>query len=589
MVVMRIPDALVLKLVSTTRKLSDAQVAELRAQETATHTPMQDIVINSGIISESELTRLYARHIGIPYIDLSLVEIEPSLLKKLPERIARRYGLILFGLHTDGYYDAAIIDKLNDPSLKDIEKHVGRPIRLHLAPQSSIERVLGQYRMLEPRIGPLVSLQRASDGARKAHSGEELVTELLRQALDLNVSDIHVEPHEHHAQLRFRIDGRLQSFHPLSLSQYAALSSFLIHDLANMNQGDTQNPKEGSFRHTQNNAEYRITLSVLPVVDGQKINLHIQARSTSAPNLDSLGLWGPALTRTKQALTNTNGLILVSGPGKSGKTATLHALLKTVHSTHVSMVAIEEESPYSEPYITHVRIDSKNGGSWDKALAAGLKQDPDIVSIQRIQDARTAKRAVEAAEHRQLIFGGIVASSASLTINKLKGLSVATHDIASAVRCIIGQRLVRTVCQHCKITVAADASVIKRVGDILAHVPQYSPSDIHQIEKAAVAMGLGEDSKLSTTSKKIHSVWEYNPEGCEHCHGTGYKGLTGIFEVMQVSDTIKSDIMKDVSDKDILDHAIEEGMIPFVIDGLVKVLRGITTLEEIERVLQSTY
>jgi type II secretory ATPase GspE/PulE/Tfp pilus assembly ATPase PilB-like protein len=224
-----------------------------------------------------------------------------------------------------------------------------------------------------------------------------LVSELLRQALDLNVSDIHIEPHEHHAQLRFRIDGRLQSFHPLSVSQYASLSSFLMHDLTNMNLRDTQNPQEGSFQHTYNNVEYHINLSVLPVLDGQKINLHIQARSTNAPRLDTLGLWGPALTRTKHALTNTNGLILVSGPGKSGKTATLHALLKTVHSTHVSMVSIEEESPYSEPYITHVGIDAKTGSSWDKALAASLKHDPDIVSIQRLQDTRTTRRAVEAA------------------------------------------------------------------------------------------------------------------------------------------------------------------------------------------------
>jgi len=586
---MRISDTLVLQLVATTRKISDDQVAELRAQEKATNRPMQDIVIMSGLVSEADLVKLYARHINIPYIDLDLLSINLELLKKMPERIARRYCAVIFSVNTNGSLNIACAEKLDENIIKIIEKYTKKSIQVHLAPRNSIERWLNQYRTLDNQIGPIVKIKKMPISGKASHSGEGLINELLKQALNLSATDIHIEPYDNHAQVRFRIDGRLQGFHPLSSGQFSALSEFLMNDLVNFSKDNRTKPKEGSFQHMHDDTEFQVDVSVLPVLDGQKIYLHMQSRIVSAPSLESLGLWGPALTRTKSILSHTNGLILVAGPGKSGKTSTLHALLSTMHSTHVSMIAIEDELSFSEPYISHVTVAPKNGMSWSKALAASVKQDPDIILLQRLQDTQTAKHAMLASEDRQLICSGIVASSAPSAISKLRRLSIQNHDIAHALRCIIGQRLVRSLCQHCRIKVPADETTIKRVKAIIDQFPLYSFEDIHLIEKAAAASGLGGNDSLVTTNNKIQSIWEPNPEGCDSCHETGFVGLTGIFEVMQMTAALKESIMKSADTQDITSRAIEEGMIPFAIDGLIKALRGITTLDEIERAQQSAY
>ena len=586
---MRISDTLVLQLVATTRKLSDDQVAELRAQEKATNRPMQDIVTMSGLVSEADLVKLYARHIKMPYIDLDLLSINLELLKKIPERIARRYSSVIFSVNTDGSFNVACAEKLDENILRIIEKYTKKSIQVHLAAQAGIERWLNQYRTLDSQIGPIVKIQKMPIDEKASGSGKDLINELLKQALNLSATDIHIEPYDNHAQIRFRIDGRLQGFHPLSSGQYGALSDFLMNDLANLSKADSVKSKEGSFHHKHDNSDFQVNVSVLPVLDGQKIYLHMQARTSSVPSLESLGLWGPALTRTKSILSHTNGLILVAGPGKSGKTSTLHSLLSTMHSTHVSMIAIEDELAYSEPYISHVTVGKKNGMSWSTAFAASVKQDPDIILLQRLQDSQTAKYAIAASEDRQLICSGIVASSAPAAVSKLRSLSIQNHDIAHVLRCIIGQRLVRSLCQNCRIKVPADETTVKRVQAIIEQFPLYSFEDIHLIEKAAASSGIGGSDSLVTTNNKIQSIWEPNPEGCDSCHETGFAGLIGIFEVMQMSTTLKASIVKGTDTKDITARAIEEGMIPFAIDGLIKVFRGLTTLDEIERSQQSAY
>ena len=586
---MRISDTLVLQLVATTRKLSDDQVAELRAQEKATNRPMQDIVTMSGLVSEADLVKLYARHIKMPYIDLDLLSINLELLKKIPERIARRYSSVIFSVNTDGSFNVACAEKLDEDIIKIVEKYAKKSIQVHLASQAGIERWLNQYRTLDSQIGPIVKIQKMPINKKSSDSGEELINELLKQALNLSATDIHIEPYDNHAQIRFRIDGRLQGFHPLSSGQFSALSEFLMNDLVNLSEDNRTKPKEGSFQHMHEDTKFQVDVSVLPVIDGQKIYLHMQSRTVSAPSLESLGLWGPALTRTKSILSHTNGLILVAGPGKSGKTSTLHALLSTMHSTHVSMIAIEDELPYAEPYISHVTVGKKNGMSWGKAFAASVKQGPDIILLQRLQDAQTAKYVITASEDLQLICSGLVASSAPEAIAKLRRLSIQNHDIAHVLRCIIGQRLVRSLCQNCRIKVPADETTIKRVKAIIEQFPLYSFEDIHLIEKAAASSGIGGSDSLVTTNNKIQSIWEPSPEGCDDCHETGFAGLTGIFEVMQMTTTLKESIVKSIDAKDITSRAIEEGMIPFAIDGLIKAFRGITTIDEIERAQQSAY
>ncbi len=586
---MRIPDALVMQLVSSTRKLSKEQVAYLRAQEASLHKTMQELVILGQIISESELTQLYARELKIPYVDLDLIPIDFNLLQRLPERVARMHSVVLFSSNADGSYNIAMSDAPSKKALELISKYLKRPVHMHLASYTSLQRWLNQYRVIDSQLGPIVRIKRGSHKSVREVMGVTLANELLKQAIALTATDIHIEPHEHSAHIRLRIDGKLQGYHPLSLTQYAALTQYLLQDFANLDSAGGVAPKEATFTHSLEDKKYKVSIAVLPVIDGQKISLSIQEQTDTPRSLSDLGLWGPSLSRLEHALARTHGLILVAGPGKAGKTTTLHGLLQEKHSTHISMIAIEDTSAYTEPYISHVHVRQNHGSTYARCLNASLKHDPDVILLQRIQDPETAQAIISAVEKQHLICGGMVATSAPETIHKMGRLGIPPHDIAHSLSCVIGQRLVRKLCQHCKIQAPMNDNTTQRVAVIMERTPGYTVRDIHAIEKAAEAHAIGDSKELMTSAKKVQGVWTNNPEGCENCHGTGYSGQTGIFETMQSSSTLEAAIVGNKDTKTLTDIAIKDGMIPMSIDGLVKVLRGVTSLDEVEHAIQTIY
>jgi type IV pilus assembly protein PilB len=586
---MRIPDALVLQIVSSSRKLSEEQISNLRAQEKELHKSMQELVIRADLITENELTKLYARMLDVPFVDLDLVPIDLQLLQIIPERVARMKSVVIFSRNKDGSYNAAFSDKPSQKTLDLIEKYVKKPVHVHLGPKPSIERWLNQYRVIDSRIGPLIRVKRGSRETRREATGLELAQELLAQAIKLTASDIHIEPREHSAHIRLRIDGRLQGFHPLSLMQYDSLKAYLMQDLANLTTAQSSAPSEGIFVHTVGERKFKISMAVIPVLDGQKISLRIQELGTKVQELQELGLWGPSLTRVEHALSNANGLIIVVGSGKSGKTTTLHALINKKQGTHISIIAIEETAAYSEPYMTHVMVNPKYGATYAKCLSAALQHDPDVLLVQRIQDIPTTKKTIEASEHRQLICGGLIAASASDSVDKLRSLTIPSHDIANVLKCVIAQRLVRKLCQNCKVQVPVNETIADMVGAVMQRTPYYSMKDIHLIEKAAASEGVGDPSIIMSDTKKIKSIWMNNPDGCDHCHDTGYAGQTGIFEVMKMTKDLDRLIVEEKDKDKLQETAITEGMIPMSIDGLIKVLRGITSIDELVRVLPTVY
>jgi len=586
---MRIPDALVLQLASSSRKLSEEQISNLRAQEKELHKSMQELVIRADLITENELTKLYARMLDMPFVDLDLIPIDLHMLQIIPERVARMKSVVIFSHNKDSGYNAAFSDKPSRKTLDLIEKYVKKPVHVHLGPKQSIERWLNQYRVIDSRIGPLISVKRRSRESRRVATGLELAQELLAQAIKLTATNIHIEPREHSAHIRLRIDGRLQGFHSLSLMQYDSLKAYLMQDLANLTTTQSSAPSEGIFMHTVGDRKFKITMAVIPVLDGQKISLGIQELGNKVQELQELGLWGPSLTRVEHALSNANGLIIVAGPGKSGKTTTLHALMHKKQGTHVSIIAIEETAAYGEPYMSHVIVNSKHGATYAKCLTAALQHDPDVLLVQRIQDISTAKKTIEASEHRQLICGGLIAATASESVDKLRNLTIPSHDIANVLKCVVAQRLVRKLCQNCKVQVPVNENIADRVGAVMKHAPRYSIKDIHLIEKAAVSEGIGDPNTVMSDTKKIKSIWMNNPDGCDHCRDTGYAGMTGIFEVMKKTKDLDKLVIEEKGNDKLQNTAITEGMIPMSIDGLIKVLRGITSIDELERVLPGMY
>ena len=587
---MRISDTALRKILEKSQAISPDQFESLKEESERSRRPLQDLVLQNKIIEETELTKAFAEYANIPYIEIDPRSIQRETLNKIPERIARQYNAVLFQEDEDGLLHLAMDDPDDVQAVDFIEKQIGENTKIYIAPHANILAALENYRGdVNEELKEVIESQSDHTQEKQASAQEEIdedspiaqtVNLLLEYAIRSNASDIHIEPREDFVQIRYRIDGVLHEVNRLPVNVLGALIS-RVKILANLKIDERRVPQDGRFKVKVAATQYALRVSTLPIADGEKIVMRILDESNQAITLKELGYWGKSLETIEDAMTEPNGMVLVTGPTGSGKSTSLFSILTRLNTPNVNISTIEDPVEYKIPGVNQTQTNVKAGMTFASGLRALLRQDPNIIMVGEIRDGETANLGVQAALTGHLVFSTLHTNNAATTLPRLLDMQIEPFLIASTVKAVVGQRLVRRLCNNCRVASKPDdtekSAFIKLFGD-------KEISHIHKLEKEAQKQAVGGDTPLSTTESAISTLWKASTEGCDECSHTGFKGRVGIYEVLGNNQAVQRLIMSNATSSQIQDQAIKDGMLTMQTDGLVKALRGNTTVEEVLRV-----
>lgn len=591
---MKISEETLVKLLLKNELATEEQLVPLQEEVARSSRPLQDLVIEEKIIDETKLTELYANYIDIPFIIIDPRDITQEALHLIPERIARQYNAVIFKVDEDtGLIHLAMHDPDDIQAVSFIQKEIGENTRIYIAPLDNILECLDNYRGdVNEELSEVIDIQREDDGSNQAVSESEIAEDspiaqtvnlLLEYAIRSHASDIHIEPREGYVQVRYRIDGVLREVNQLPRSVLGALVS-RIKILSNLKIDERRVPQDGRFKIRVAGKQYALRVSTLPISDGEKVVMRILDESNQAISLNELGYWGHSLEVINHALTEPNGMILITGPTGSGKSTSLFSALTMLNKPDVNISTIEDPVEYKIPGVNQTQTNAKAGMTFAMGLRALLRQDPNIIMVGEIRDGETANLAVQAALTGHLVFSTLHTNNAATTLPRLLDMEIEPFLIASTVKAVVGQRLVRRLCMVCRERYEPDAEEASAVVKLFNITEDQTFKRIHDLEVEAKEHGVGGDAELSTDTEKIIHLWKSNPEGCEECSHTGYRGRVGIYEVLGNTIPVQKMIMAGATSNQIQDQAISEGMATMQTDGLVKALRGNTTIEEVLRV-----
>lgn len=595
---MRIPDALVIQLLKSIGHLTDEQVTTLHEQEQVEKKPLQDLVIKNNLTTEPELTKLYALEIDVPYVEFDPKAIAPKILKQIPERIAIQYKVVVFAQSADGSNLVAMADPDDIQAVNFLRKQLGTNIKVHIATLSTINAALEQYRgsisselpkVITPDESTEVDEIREEDLAENSPVAQT-VNVLIEYAVKSNASDIHIEPRENFVLVRYRVDGVLREVNKLPRKALGALVS-RIKILSNLKIDERRVPQDGRFKIEIGGQVYAMRVSTLPIVDGEKVALRILNESAKAATLQELGYWGSALESIQRAIVRPHGMVLVTGPTGSGKSTSLFSVLSSLNKPGINISTVEDPVEYRIPGTNQTQVNPKAGMTFANGLRALLRQDPNIIMVGEIRDNETANLAVQAALTGHLVFSTLHTNNAATSLPRLLDMSIEPFLIASTVRAVVGQRLVRKLCTTCREKYQPDVATMAELSRTFHFDKAETMQHINELETAAIKAGLGGNNAApvaGSSQNSITQLWRPHEKGCDACNNSGYKGRMGIYEVLGNSVAIQKLIVGNSTSERLQSQAITDGMVPMQTDGLIKALRGLTSIEEILRVTSET-
>lgn len=588
---MRISDSIIEKILRQGEVVSESQLADLKMEAERTHHPLQAIIVEQKIISEIELGKKIGEYINVPFVQIEPKDIADEVLKKIPEHIARQYNVVLFDVDDNGVFSLAMEDPDDVQALNFIQKEIGYNIKVFLATKDNILSCLENYRGdITDELDEVVSIQSDAQAENQKVSEEEIaenspiaqtVNLLLEYAIKSGASDIHIEPREEFVQVRYRIDGVLREVNKLPRNVQGALVS-RIKILSNLKIDERRVPQDGRFKIKVSGKQYAMRVSTLPITDGEKVVMRVLNESNQAVALDSLGYWGLSLRTLKDAMAQPNGMILVTGPTGSGKSTSLFSVLSELNTPDVNISTIEDPVEYKIPGVNQTQTNAKAGMTFASGLRALLRQDPNIIMVGEIRDGETANLGVQAALTGHLVFSTLHTNNAATCLPRLLDMGIEPFLIASTVKAVIGQRLVRRLCMFCRQQYTPDAEELRYIAEMF-NMKEGLMARLHELEQQAAADKIGNDTPVGSTPQTIQYLWRPNPEGCDECGHNGFKGRVGIYEVLGISIPIQKMITANATSNDIQEKAISEGMVTMQLDGFVKALRGVTTTEEVLR------
>ncbi len=542
-----------------------------------------DILVSAGKLTADNLRRMEAYVLGIPFVDLKNKKIDFETLSLIPEPIARGHNIVAFK-KSDTALEVAMLD-VNDLSAIDfIKKKVNLKIQPRLTDSDSLKEVLVQYqKSLKAEFGDLIQKETATLKTIAEDSGEgaseadmkklaedlpvvRIVDTLIKHAAIQNASDIHIEPMEEQVLVRYRIDGLLHDAMVLPRQAGPSVSA-RIKVLSNLKLDEKRLPQDGRFKVEMNKEKVSFRVSILPTYYGEKIVMRLLRESISGFTLEYLNFHGEGLERIHKALKNTTGLILTTGPTGSGKTTTLYTMLDLLNQPDVNISTIEDPIEYQMARINQTAVRPDIGFTFASGIRTLVRQDPDIIMVGEIRDAETAALAVNAALTGHLVLSTLHTNSAAGAIPRMLDMGVESFLLVSTVNIVIGQRLVRRLTDT--------KEQIKLSKDEFAELEKLADMD-----RVLAALKADKVVKPGDTWKDI-PFWKAVPSG----DNDGFKTRTGIHEVLKMSTAIKDLIMKGATASEIEMQAKKEGMLTMLEDGIYKCAAGLTTIEEVLRVI----
>jgi type IV pilus assembly protein PilB len=589
---MRISDVTMEKLLERSGVATKEQIATLKEEAAHSKRSLQDLALDKELVKESNLIKAYSLYTEIPFIEIDPRDIPTEVLTKIPERIARQYNAVLFKIDEEGIMHLAMEDPDDVQALNFIQKEIGEDTKVYIATHENILACLENYRGdVNEELNEVIDIQREDSGENQAVREEDIAEDspiaqtmnlLLEYAIRSSASDIHIEPREEFVQIRYRIDGVLKEVNRLPKNVMGALVS-RIKILSNLKIDERRVPQDGRFKIKLGGKQYAFRVSTLPITDGEKVVMRILNESNNAITLEELGYWGKSLETMNNALAEPNGMILVTGPTGSGKSTSLFSVLSRMNTPDVNISTIEDPVEYKIPGVNQTQTNAKAGMTFASGLRALLRQDPNIIMVGEIRDGETANLGVQAALTGHLVFSTLHTNNAATCLPRLLDMGIEPFLIASTVKAVVGQRLVRRLCMNCREKYEPSQEEITAITHLFNLREGQDFKRIHELDVQAEAQKVGGDTPLGTTEATITTLWKAHPEGCEECNHSGFKGRIGIYEVLGNTLPIQKMITANATSNDIQTQAISEGMITMQTDGLVKSLRGNTTVDEILR------
>ena len=516
------------------------------------------VLVEERMVDETKLVRVLADHMGVEFVNLGEVTVDPAAAAMIPETLARRYSVIPYSFEDDSIM-VAMADPSNVLVVDDIRAITGMKIVPRISTRSDIDDAIRQMGRYDESVSDLADLMDDDEAAEDLTSIEaaveeapivKLVNTLVTRAVNERASDIHVEPGELDLRIRFRIDGVLHEVMTTPRAVSGAVVSRL-KIMAELDIAERRVPQDGRVSLRVAGRPIDLRVATLPSIYGEKVVIRILDKDDAILELPDLGFLPDSLTRFETSYSKPYGTILVTGPTGSGKTTTLYSTLNILNRPDVNIITVEDPVEYRLPGVTQVQVNRKAGLEFATVLKSILRSDPDILLVGEVRDGETAKIAVEAALTGHLVLTTLHTNDAASSIGRLVDMGVEPYLVASSVDSILAQRLARRICERCKVPKEATGDLVRQMG----FDPEEGPITI------------------------------YDAVGCKVCSDTGYRGRLSITEVMLVSEEIQHLAVERRPSDEIKAIAVEQGMKALRSDGMEKVKLGMTTLEEVLRVV----
>ncbi len=574
--------------------LTAEQLQALKDKAAKENSPLLSLLVGAGKVNDEALTRAIAQATKVPYVNLSTARIEPAVLKLLAQEVAERYMAVPLG-EMQNRLVVAMLDADNVQAVDFLSNKIGRPLKVYAASEAGIRQVLRQYQVsisdtvvgeIGNMGGPPTELapgaaaapgEQGSDKNIKTIVQDSPISKALSTILEYaaknGASDVHIEPLQNALKIRCRIDGILREILRLPKSTEPPLVS-RIKILSNLKIDEHRIPQDGEFSISAAGKDIDLRIAISPTVWGEQVVIRLLDKSGTSLKLEDMGYTGRALRLIRESVKNTSGMILTSGPTGSGKSTSLYALIQEIKSESINIVTLEDPVEYKMPGVNQIQVNADVGLTFANGLRSILRQDPDVVMVGEIRDKETAELAVQAALTGHLVFSTLHTNSAAGILPRLLDMGIEPFLIASTVRTVIGQRLVRRIGAK-KETYQSDKveteAILQTIGGLL-------PKNKEEAEKIAEDLG---HKNLPLAGQNAYTL----TKGIESPDTPGgYKGRMGIFEVFSITEQIQELILKHAPSSEIQRMAEAQGMVTMRQDGYMKALDGRTTLNEINRV-----
>ena len=546
--------------------ITESQLHEaLRASKEDKGQRLGAVIVQKGYAAEIDIAQTLAFQLNIPFVDISKTQVDPEAVGLVPERLAKKHMLMPL-VQEHRVLKVAMADPLNLHAIDDIRFSTEMEVQPSVATLSDVDAAINtHYHLSEPIENLLGDLKRDRlvelvrepesdrdiiENTRKSAAPPiiKMVDSILIHGFENRASDIHIEPQELSVKLRIRVDGIMRETMKLPKWVQGPVVS-RIKLMARMDIAERRVSQDGRFKVKLGEKAVDLRVSTLPTQYGETVVMRLLDPKSSMLDLGGAGFLPDDFARVKSIIERPQGVVLVTGPTGSGKTSTLYSMVSSIKSERINIITIEDPIEYELKDVNQVAVNDKTGLTFSYALRSVLRQDPDVILIGEMRDEETAVIAHQASMTGHLVFSTLHTNDAVSSVVRLRNMGIPPYMIASALNGVVAQRLVRTICAQCK--------------------EAYDPSE-DELKKGGVKW----------SGRKL-----YRGAGCKSCSGTGYSGRVGIFEVLTVNQKVKSLISSDASEQDIFRAAVDAGMTPMHMDGLKKVAAGITTLEELTRVI----